>query len=177
MKKTIHTSHMLMAFILTALAACGGGGGGGGGTQPVQHTKAIITLASTGSLPAGTLIYGAQATVRLPAGVTAKASPSNMNPQVLVTDTGVVTASGQAVGAASVLATYATGSTAGTYKVDVYVAKIDGFPAGEFATVNCDIAAGSYPAAANFSVTDFAATDQNGAPITGLTAGYTAELQ
>jgi hypothetical protein len=171
MKKTILSGVVILS-VLFSLAACRSSS-----SSAAQPTKAVITLSMIGTLPAGTLIYGANATVNLPAGVTAKASPSSANAQAMVTDTGVVTASGQASGAETVLASYATGTTPSTYKVGVYVAKSNGFLLGEFATVNCDIADGSFPAPTDFTVTDFKAVDQNGAAITGLTIGYTAAIQ
>jgi hypothetical protein len=175
MKMTTLSGLLITCFILVSLVACGGGGGG---SSPAQPTKAVITLSMTGSLPTGTLIYGTQATVNLPAGVTAKASPSSSNPQVMVTDAGVVSASGQAAGAESVLATYLTSSTTpATHKVALHMAKSVGFSVGEFAVVNCDIAAGSFPAAVDFTVTDFTTFDSNGLTISGLAAGLTAAIQ
>jgi len=57
------------------------------------------------------------------------------------------------------------------------VANAGGFGTGEFVTVNCDIASGSYPHAADFSLSDPSVADLNGASITGLTAGFTADIQ
>ncbi|MGC1453981.1 MAG: hypothetical protein WA946_02165 [Nitrospirota bacterium] len=177
MKMTTLFGLLITCFILVSLVACGGGGGGGG-SAPAQSTKAVITLSMAGTLPAGALVYGTQATVNLPAGVTVKASPSSANPQVMVTDTGVVSASGQAANAETVLATYlASSTTASTSKVALYVAKSGGFSVGEFALVNCDITAGHFPAAADFTVTDFKTFDSNGLTISGLTAGLTATIQ
>jgi hypothetical protein len=175
MKRTTILGLLITLFILVSLAACGGGGGNNG---PVPPTKAVIKLSMTGTLPAGTLIYGAQATVNLPAGVTAKASPSSANPQVMVADNGVVSASGQASGAETYLATYLSSSpTASTYKVELSVAKSSGFLVGEFATVNCDITAGYSPAATDFTVTDFKAVDQSGVEISHMAVGLTAAIQ
>ena len=176
MKMTTLSGLLITCFILVSLVACGGGGGGG--SAPVQPTKAVISLSMTGSLPSGALVYGTQATLNLPTGVTVKASPSSANPQVMVTDTGVVSASGQAAGAETVLATYlASSTTASMSKVELYMAKSGGFSAGEFAVVNCDIAAGHFPAAADFTITDFKTFDSNGLTASGLTAGLTASIQ
>jgi hypothetical protein len=176
MKLTTRSGLLITCFILGSLVACGGGGGGG--SAPAQPTKAVIALSMVGSLPAGALVYGTQATLNLPTGVTVKASPSSANPQAMVTDTGVVTASGQAAGAETVIATYlAPSTTASTSKVGLYMAKSGGFSAGEFAVVNCDIAAGHFPAATDFTVTDFKTFDSNGLTISGLTAGLTATIQ
>lgn len=145
------------------LAACGGGGGGGG---PAQPTAAVIKLSVEGT-PSGTPIGGIQATVTLPSGVSVKAT---QNPPQ--TDDNVVLASGGAANAEFVLGTYSTSSNA----VTVYVTKSDGIAVGEFATVNCDIAAGTFPTAADFSVTGLSAWDVNGATVTGLAASFTAAI-
>jgi hypothetical protein len=175
MKRSTISSVLILLFILVSLAACSSGGGS---TNPPPPTKAVITLSMTGTLPAGMLIYGTQATVNLPPGVTAKASPSSANPQALVTDLGVVSASGQAAGAEIASGAYlASSTTPTTYKVDLSVSKSSGFSAGEFAVVNCDIAAGYFPAVTAFTVTDFKAVDQNGATLTGLTVGHTVAIQ
>ncbi len=176
MKLTTRSGLLITCFILVSLVACGGGGGGG--SAPVQPTKAVIALSMTGSLPSGALVYTTQATLNLPTGVTVKAIPSSANPQVMVTDSGVVSATGQAAGADLVIATYlASSTTASTSKVELYMAKSDGFSVGEFAVVNCDIAAGHFPAATDFTVTDLKTFDSNGLTISGLTAGLTATIQ
>jgi hypothetical protein len=177
MKMTTTSGLLITCFILLSLVACSSGGSDNG---PVQPTTAVIKLFSTetGALPAGTLIYGTQATVNLPKGVTVKASPSSANPQAMVVNDTVVSASGQAAGAETVLGSYLVSSaTASTYKVELYVARSSGFSAGEFAVLNCDITAGYAPAAADFTVTDFKAFDSNGLAIPGFTAGFTAAIQ
>lgn len=172
MKKFTSSGFLIMLFVVSSLAACHGSKGNN------QTSRAVITLSTSGTLPAGALIYGADATINLPAGVTAKASPSSANPLIMDTDTGVVVAAGASVGAELVLATYTTSTTSpSTYSVELHVAKSDGFSTGDFVTVNCDIAAGNNPGASDFSVTDFKAVDQNGAPLTGLTLGMTAAIQ
>lgn len=171
MKKITTSGFFLMALIIFAsFTACHSSSS----SEPAA-TRAVITLATsaTGSTP---LIYGVQATVNLPAGVTVKASSSSGT--AMDTDTGVVVASGQAAGAELVHASYVASSATLTMgKVEVFVAKSSGFSSGEFALVTCDIAAGSSPGATDFTVTDFKAVDQNGATIAGLTAGFTASMQ
>jgi hypothetical protein len=172
MKGKAYPGFLVMLIMLVSLAACSGSS-----ESPTQYTRAVVTISQTSSLSSGIQIYGARATVNLPQGVTVKASPSSANPAVMVTDTGVVSPSGQAAGAETVLATYVpASSTSTTNKVELYIAKSSGFPQGEFVTVNCDITEGSFPEATDFTVTDFEAFDQNGASITGLTVGYTAEI-
>ncbi len=145
MKKISLSSLVIFSLALTVLSACGGGGGGGGSTQP-QPTTAVLTLSSavTGAIPASAVITGYDVTISLPAGVTVK---STTPPQ---TDAGVVvgTVNGAAVGtlnAASYL------PAAGKVHILIVSPKGNGFSgAGEFCKVNCDIAAGYHPTAADF---------------------------
>jgi len=160
MKKLI--SLMFVAVMAVTLTACGGGGGGGGTPGRKQPTIAVIKIATLGT-PSSSPINGAQAILHLPAGVTVKATQNA--PQ---TDTGVVTSSG----ADLFLGVY----SAATGTVQVYVAKTAGIAVGEFATVNCDIAKGSFPASADFSVSNLSVVDADGNLITGLTATFNATI-
>lgn len=157
MIKPIAGLWMIMAMLLT-MPACGGGGGGVT-PAPAQPTTAVIKITVQGT-PSASPINGIQATLHLPAGVSVKATLNA--PQ---TDAGVVTASGNAAGADLVLGIYPAAS--GT--VNIYVTKTNGFIAGEFATVNCDIAPGTLPAASDFNLTGLDVRDSNGAVVSGLT--------
>ncbi len=145
MKKLSLYKGLICALVLTALSACGGGGGGDAGITVQQPTTAVIKLATTdnGTKPANTIITGYDVLITLPAGVTVKSSTP---PQ---TDNGVVTATGTAAGS-SVVAVYSAATSTLSSTVRILIAKADGFSAGEFATVNCDIAAGHYPGATDF---------------------------
>jgi hypothetical protein len=120
-------------------------------------------------------------TVNLPSGVSVKSSPSTTNPAVLVMDPGVVVASGVAAGANTSTSfsvyTAATATLPGNVRVRL-TNPVTGFGTGEFVTVNCDIAAGAFPTASDFNLTDFMAWDlTSGLTITkGLTGGFTAEI-
>src|SRR5512143_887519 len=139
-----------MLFMSSILFACGGGGGGGGtAPTPTQPTTAVVKIATQGT-PSNSPISGVQAILHLPAGVSVKAAQSA--PQ---TDPGVVAASGNAAGSEPVLGTYSIANNA----VSLSVIKAPGFTVGEFTTVNCDIAAGSFPTAADFSVSNLAVFD------------------
>jgi len=161
MKKTSAGLLISMA-ALFAIHGCGGGGGGAGTPGRKQPTIAVIKIATLGT-PSSNPINGAQAILHLPEGVTVKATQNA--PQ---TDTGVVTSSG----ADLFLGVYS--AAAGT--VQVYVAKTAGIAVGEFATVNCDIATGSFPASSDFSVSNLSVVDAGGNLITGLTATFTATI-
>jgi hypothetical protein len=141
MKKMSLSGFITFALALTTLSACGGGGGGGSSTPP-QSTTAVLTLSSavTGSIPAPTVITGYDVTITLPAGVTVK---STTPPQA---DAGVVV--GTATGT-SYIASYS--SATGKVHIIIVSSKGNGFNGtGEFCKVNCDIATGGHPTAADF---------------------------
>ncbi len=169
MKKTTITGLLVLIISLFTISGCGGSGGGDDTPPPTQPTTAEVKLISQG---AGT-IHGIDVIVELPAGVTVKATPDATNPSVMVTDTGVVTASGTADASTNIIATY-TATPSGV--VAIHVTNAAGFAPGEFATVTCDIAVGSFPVDADFSVTDFTAFDGNGVEIDGMTADHTADI-
>ncbi len=172
MKKLTITGLLALILALFTISGCGGSGGDDDTTvpPPVQPTTAEVKLISQG---AG-MIHGIDVTVELPAGVTVKATPDATNPSVMVTDTGVVTASGAAAANTNTIATYeATPSGV----VDIHLANAAGFAPGEFVTIVCDIAVGSFPVATDFNVTGFSAVDGNGVAIVGMTADHTADIQ
>ncbi len=154
MKKCIYLALLLT---VTLLSGCGGGGGGGNGSHP---TQAVVKLSTSGTGTIGIV----QVRLTLPAGVTVKATNR-------VTDTGVVTASGNAGGAEIVYGIYSSPT------MTVVIGKTSGFSPGEFATVNCDIASGSTPSESDFSVSNLDAWDVDGKSMAGLTAGFTADFQ
>jgi len=153
MKNISQSSLMIIALALALLSACSGSGGGEGDNNnvPVQPTNAVLTLSTTvtGAIPATTTINSYDVTITLPEGVTVKASPDSINPSVMTTDPGVVTPTGNASGASvSAIYTAANGGNPGTVKV--HIASGTGFSAGKFCTINGDVAAGAYPAPADF---------------------------
>jgi len=179
MKKTLLFVHMILIAALATLIGCGGGGGGGSSSAPpAPATKAIVTLSTTGTLSSGVQIGGIQARINLPAGVTVKATPSVQNNAILMTDTGVIIATGNAAGAELTSGLYSTGTATATHVVSLAVAKSSGFTPGEFAQVSCDITAGSAPAAADFTLTNVTIAELlTGATITGLEPKMTITFQ
>jgi hypothetical protein len=170
MKKIPLVLWIMSLIVFSLLIGCGGGGGGGGGggtPSSSPPTKAVVTISTLGS-PSVTPLVGVQATLHLPVGVTVKATTNA--PQ---TDTNVIVASGSAVPADLVFGLYSAGSRTAT----AYVVKAAGFSAGEFAIVNCDIAAGASPSASSFSVSDLVVSDSIGALITGLTPSILITFQ
>lgn len=113
-----------------SVAGCGGGGGGGGGgTVQPPATKAIVKLATAGTLPAGTSIGVIGATVMYP--TTKGLSIADMN----------VVPSGVAAGGTVA----ANVSTLGQVFLGNLTLTSTGFPIGEFATLTFSIASGSTP--------------------------------
>ena len=143
-----------------------------------SRRQRLLMISTQGTLPPGAQIGGIDITISLPQKVTVKASPDVGNPTIAVTDAGVVVASGVAASDSYVLATYAsaTGSTAPNVLL-IHVANAAGFGTGEFITVHADITAGTLAKAADFSLSGLDPRDLSGAPISGLTAGFTADIK
>jgi len=168
MKKSPFVILLVPLVFAISLIGCGGGGGGGSSPPPpATPTKAVVKLSTVGS-PSATPLIGVQAILHLPPGVTVKAGLNA--PQ---TDTGVIVASGSAVPEDIVFGVYSAGSRT----VSVYVAKASGFTPGEFATANCDIAAGTSPTASAFSISDLLVSDGSGNLITGLAPSLVVTFQ
>jgi hypothetical protein len=176
MKKS--TLSGLLIFIIALFTMAGCKSTGSDITHP-QPTTATLNIISQGTLTTGQQIGAIDVTVNLPSGITVKSSPSTTNPAVLVMDPGVVVASGVAAGASTSTSIYTAATTTMPGNVRVLLTSpTTGFGTGEFVTVNCDIAAGAFPTASDFNLTDFMAWDlTSGLTITqGLTAGFTAEI-
>lgn len=173
MKKISLSSLLIFALGLTMLSACGGGSSSSSDPQQSGPTTAVIKIGTTGTLGSGSLISGITVTGVLPAGVTVKATPDPTTPSVLVTDPGVVVASGvTGTSATTPINTFnAADRTVGINLVDP-----DGFGIGQFVTVNCDIASGATPTAGSFGITYFYPVDQNGAVISTLTPTFTVDI-
>jgi hypothetical protein len=178
MKKRALTGLLMFIIALFTITGCKSSGGDVTHTQPTTATLKII---SSGTLTTGTQIGGVDVTVNLPSGVTVQATADSINPAVMVMDPGVVLASGVAAGANTLTSdsiyTAATGTWPGKVRVLV-INGMTGFGTGEFVTVNCKVADGVFPTAADFNLTNFTAKDlASGATITVLTAGFTADIK
>jgi len=169
MKRIALTVLVILAFGFLLYAGCGGGGG----TSPTQPTTAVVTLSTSGSLPANTVIGGVEMTINLPAGASVKTTSAKANKAAIVTYDGVVVVSGVAVGAN----TLTLGTSLTPEQLEVQVTNPNGFGVGEFATVNFEISTGSTVAPSDFTAVAMTAVDLNGAPIQGLTPGLTAVIQ
>ena len=175
MKKKALSGLLMFIIALFTLAGCNTGND----ITHQQPTTATLAIISQGTLTTGTQIGAVDVTVNLPSGVTVQATPDSVNTAVLVMNTGVVVASG----VTATVNTYLTGAyTAATAadpgKIVIRLVNANGVGTGEFVTVHCDIAAGVFPVAADFNLTDFKAWDTNGVEIIPrLTAGFTADIR
>lgn len=165
--------------IYLALAVLSGCGGGDGSTTassnpnpPVatQPTAATLKLSTQGTLPTGAAIGALDVTVNLPEGVTVKADGTGQ------TVAGVMAPSAGAAGSLGV-ATFTPAAGGNPAKTRIVLINASGVGTGEFATVNCDIAAGSSPKASDFSLAGFSVGDVNGTPIAGMTPAFTADIK
>jgi hypothetical protein len=177
MKKTILSGLLILIIALFTIAGCKTGND----INHQQPTTATLKISSQGALASGTQIGAADVTVLLPSGVTVQATPDSINPNVLVTNSDVVVASGVVSAATNtyMIGTYTAATAAAPGKLVIKQVITNGCGIGEFVTVNCNVAAGSFPTAAAFNIplADFKVYDLNGAVITGLTPGFTADIK
>ncbi len=165
---------LFAVLLLFILAGCGGGGSSSAPPAPTQPTTARLTLSTQGTLPTGSLIGGIDIIVNLPAGVTVRTetASSTVNSTVLV-------ASGQGASGSLVLGNYTAATATAPGMVRILLVNAAGFGVGEYATLTCDIAAGTTPRSADFSLTGFTPIEaSSGTPaITTLTPTFTAEIR
>jgi hypothetical protein len=170
--KNIRSAWCVTLLLVLLLAGCGGSGGGTAG--PSQPTKAVLTLTTEGTLPATTQIYGIDATIDLPSGVTVRATTSALNASIKVLDADVAGTTGSASGAEIFQATIPASSPS---PISVIIGKSGGFSLGDFAVVNCDIVTGTTLTAGSFTLSQFKAVDNNGATLGSVTAVLNVVLQ
>ena len=136
--------------------------------------NARLKLMSSGSLPAGKSLSGIRVKIQLPAGVAVSADAGN------AVDPGVVTPSGAAAASSLNFVGYtpATPTTPAALEFLIISHQAGGFGVGEFATVNCVLAAGVFPSAADFVIPEayFQPADLQLQPVTTLTATLTVSL-
>jgi hypothetical protein len=169
--KKILLSALLMAVSLT-LSACGGGSSGGGTvTLPAAPTTAVLKLSTVAAAGQTPQAAGLELTVMLPAGVTVKTVTASKQ-----TASGVLTYSGNV--AFSNITTQlfprplfglysASAVASGKNAVKIQIASGSAtFGAGEFATLTCNIGAGTTVKATDFQLTGFLAGGNGGTDIT-----------
>lgn len=167
--KKILLSALLMAVSLT-LSACGGGGGSTT-TLPAAPTTAVLKLSTVAKAGQNPQAAGLELTVLLPTGVTVKTVTASKQ-----TAAGVLNYSGGV--AFSNITTqlfprplfglYSSAAAAlGKNAVKIQIASGTAtFGAGEFATLTCNIGAGTSVKATDFQLTGFLAGGTGGTDIT-----------
>jgi hypothetical protein len=153
---------LFLAAAMITLVGCGGGGGGGGTTPvpapPAQPTKAIVKLATSGTLPAGKSISGIDVTLTY---------ATNKGLSIGASD---VVISG--VGSGSLLVPNTT--TAGQVRLGMISAT--GIQTGEFATLTFNIASGNSPVAGDFAIAAGASIIDNSSPSALPLSGISATI-
>jgi len=155
-------------FTIGALVGCGGGGGGGDGGTTSTPAKAILTISSQGTLPAGTAMSGCSLMVHFPTSVTVQTDGAG------AVSSEVVAPSGGTVGQASVLI---SPLVPGQLSFVLTSTAVGGFGPGEFVTVHFTVAPGSSPQAADFSLSNLGPVSLTGVALSGLTPTFTMAIQ
>jgi hypothetical protein len=124
----------------------------GGSTRPL-----IISVAGSASP-----IAGIEVLVSLPPGVTVKSDAKG------ILSGSSLQVSGRALASALIAGNYTPASAAMRGKVKLALISATGFAAGEFATLQCDVAPDASPLSSDFNLSLLDAVDGRGAPLTGL---------
>jgi|GEM_PF-2579944 len=152
-------------FLLVALAT-----GCGSSSSSPQH-RALMTISTSGSIPAGQSLAGIGMTITLPPGVTPVLDPSGQVDAVrLVTHSGVTDDSGLI---ATALYLEATAAQPARISIAVASRAKAGFGVGECMVLTLKRSSGATPEAKEFGITNFSAANLDGAAVTGLQATIT----
>lgn len=171
-------SLLALVLALTVLPHCGGGGGGGGGAvPPARPTTAVLNLSTAipGGMPANTTITGYDVTITLPAGVTVKTVNSTPPSEEVDSSVVVITGAAAAVPGSSILAKFIPATGVDPGQVKLVIVNGDGFDAGAFCKITCNIEAGYAPSKTDFAQPTFAASgyDSNAGSTVVLTGAMT----
>ena len=140
--------------------------------SPDLHTTTKLTVATTGTLPAGAAISGTAMTILLPVGVVPVLDTSgNVDINRLVTASGMTQAGGLV---ATVIYQAATTVKPALLTIAMASKAKDGFNLGEFMTLSLSRTVPVSPAINDFTISDFTAADLSGNQIVGLQAIITA---
>jgi hypothetical protein len=154
---------LLLTVVALSLYACK--------NTETRPTSLELKLFTAGDLPVDVKIGAIDVTVALAPGFSPASAPSS------TTMPHAVEASGVAATGSLIASKWSapTSTTAGTVRVGLI--NVPGFGIGEFVTIRGDITDGYNPGAADFSVIAFSVADFNGRHLTGLTAGFTADIR
>ena len=154
--------YSFLGFALIALISLVFGCGGGVGESTPGPTAATVVIKTVGA-PA--TLYGVEFTAQLPIGVTLTTQGSGQ------LAAGVMVPSGGATGA-TVVTNYQSASSPKTVAVSVTKGE-DGFPVGEFLTVNAMVAPGAALLPADIALSEFKVFDNLGALAGSITGTVT----
>ena len=166
-----------LVILCLLLAGCGGGSGSNGSSgdngnmlvpEPATGTARLVISAQGPA--ADTVLYAAQFTLRLPAGVSLPANAGDN----LVPDGVLLPAVSGSYAGAGFLEPASAGS--GPLLL-VNITRPGGLTVGPLATLTCSVATGVVPTAAGFTLSAFSARDANGAAIAAITPHLTLETK
>lgn len=164
-----------LVLICILLAACGSGSSPGGSDTGEKVMNPAPTAGTARLLIAGqgptadTVLYAAQFTLDLPAGVTL---PSTSEGGLLPSEVLVAAPAGSYAGG-----TYLPATAGAAASVQVNITHPGGFTVGPLATLTCSVAAGTEITASSFTVKMFSARDSSGSPLPQITPHLTLLTQ
>ncbi|BCS55759.1 hypothetical protein [Geobacter sp. SVR] len=138
------------------------------GLAGVGATTATVRLSTQGS---ATALNGIQVTLALPAGVTVRAASSDGS-SGLTPLAGLVSATGVVPAGSTLAARYDAPTDTATARLALALVSVAGFPAGEFATIICNVAPGVTISSVSFTPDAFSnlkAVDESGTVVPGVT--------
>jgi hypothetical protein len=131
----------------------------------------VLKLSTQGTLPEGTALAGLGVTIELPVGVSAATQSGGAVAATVVVPSGVSQN-------ATVAPVYhaAAGTVPGTLNFVLTSMAVNGFGAGEFATVTLVLSPGTVPLASDFKIISFSPVDLHGGSTTALSATCTLQV-
>jgi hypothetical protein len=173
----------VMIFALMMLSACLAGCGGGGGaitTVAVSSNKALAKMALASPASQNSQIWGIQATITFPYGVTAPTDPADSR----LAAPGVIRIMPETANSYSIItAAYTAATQTSNGKITFYVVYMDingnGFNPTQEITTALDVTPGFVPLETQFDITDYSfwgksPDGQIGAVLDGITPKITS---
>jgi hypothetical protein len=179
MKKNGMAMFALM-MLSACLAGCGGGGGGAITTVAVSSNKALAKMALASPASQNSQIWGIQATITFPYGVTAPTDPTD--PRLAAP--GVIRIMPDTANSYSIItAAYTAATQTSNGKITLFVVYMDingnGFNPTQEITTSLDVTPGFVPLTTQFDITDYSfwgksPDGQVGALLEGITPKITS---
>jgi len=160
------TVYILLLIVAALLSACGGG-------QSPSSSNSIKAVIKTSSNAVSANVAGIDLTISIPYGVS---PPLLTDGKVDVAATVSITSSTTSDQTLpGVVYTPATATASGQLRITAIVAS--GFTTSDQVTLNLEIASGTTPTAADFSLLAFSAYDKDGNAVTGLSPSLDVSIQ